>query len=99
MLAKGQLIHAPNVGISITLNDGAAHAVDSSDIAFQEAARGAFRETYPKAGPQILEHLRRFIVIQRVACDPLRVLDHLGGHRGGQVGFLNLGSEGTVERD
>ena len=59
MLAKGALIGAPVTGISVTLNDGASHAVDSSDIAFQEAARGAWRETYPKAGPQILEPLMK----------------------------------------
>jgi elongation factor G len=63
MLPKGQLLHAPVVGLSVTLNDGASHAVDSSDIAFQEAARGAFREAYPKAGPQILEP------IMKVACE------------------------------
>jgi elongation factor G len=59
MLAKGALIGAPVTGISVTLNDGSSHAVDSSDIAFQEAARGAWRESYPKAGPQILEPLMK----------------------------------------
>ncbi len=59
MLHKGQLIAAPVVGMSVTLNDGSSHAVDSSDIAFQEAARGAFREAYPKAGPQILEPIMK----------------------------------------
>jgi elongation factor G len=59
MLAKGALIGAPVTGVSVTVNDGASHAVDSSDIAFQEAARGAWRETYPKAGPQILEPLMK----------------------------------------
>jgi len=59
MLAKGALIGAPVTGVSVTLNDGASHAVDSSDIAFQEAARGAWRETYPKAGPQILEPIMK----------------------------------------
>ncbi len=62
MLAKGALIGAPVTGVSVVLNDGAAHAVDSSDIAFQEAARGAWRETYPKAGPQILEPLMKVAV-------------------------------------
>jgi elongation factor G len=62
MLAKGALIGAPVTGVSVTLNDGAAHAVDSSDIAFQEAARGAWRETYPKSGPQILEPLMKVAV-------------------------------------
>jgi elongation factor G len=59
MLAKGALVGAPVTGVSITVNDGASHAVDSSDIAFQEAARGAWREAYPKAGPQILEPLMK----------------------------------------
>ncbi|MRG92950.1 elongation factor G [Polyangium spumosum] len=59
MLAKGLVIQAPVTGVRVTINDGAAHAVDSSDIAFQEAARGAWREAYPKAGPQILEPLMK----------------------------------------
>jgi elongation factor G len=63
MLGKGLIIGAPVTGVSVTLNDGSSHAVDSSDIAFQEAARGAWRESYPKAGPQILEPL------MKVACE------------------------------
>jgi elongation factor G len=55
VLQKGLIIQAPVVGLRVVLDDGQAHSVDSSDIAFQEAARGAFRETYPKAGPKILE--------------------------------------------
>ena len=59
MMAKGSLIGAHVTGVSITVNDGASHAVDSSDIAFQEAARGAWRDAYLKAGPQILEPLMK----------------------------------------
>jgi len=59
MMAKGALIGAHVTGVSITVNDGAAHSVDSSDIAFQEAARGAWRDAYAKAGPQILEPLMK----------------------------------------
>jgi elongation factor G len=62
MLAKGLVIQAPVTGVRAVLNDGAAHAVDSSDIAFQEAARGAWRESYPKAAPQILEPLMKVAV-------------------------------------
>ncbi len=62
MLAKGQLIGAPVVNVSITLDDGGFHAVDSSDAAFQEAARGAWREFYSKAGPQILEPIMKVAV-------------------------------------
>ena len=43
MLEKGRLVEAPVVGVRCTINDGKFHAVDSSDVAFQEAARGAWR--------------------------------------------------------
>ena len=59
MLDKGRLIEQPVVDVSVTINDGGFHAVDSSDIAFQEAARGAWRETYHKAKPAILEPLMK----------------------------------------
>ena len=54
-LAKGRLIGFPIIGIRITIDDGKAHSVDSSEMAFQAAARGAFREFYPRAKPIILE--------------------------------------------
>jgi elongation factor G len=59
MLGKGQLIGAPVTNVQICLNDGGFHAVDSSDAAFQEAARGAWREFYAKASPQILEPIMK----------------------------------------
>ncbi len=62
MLEKGLLIGALVRGVSITLNDGASHTVDSSDLAFKEAARGAWREVYAKAGPQILEPMMKVAV-------------------------------------
>ena len=55
MMDKGRLIGAPIEGIMFVLQDGAFHAVDSSDNAFQEAARGAFREFYSKGKPIVLE--------------------------------------------
>jgi len=58
-LDKGRLIGVPVVGVKVTINDGQYHAVDSSDIAFQEAARGAWREVYSKASPVILEPLMK----------------------------------------
>ncbi len=54
-MEKGSLIGAPVVGVKMTINDGQYHPVDSSDIAFQTAAIGAFREAYEKAKPVILE--------------------------------------------
>jgi len=59
MLEKGRLIGAPVVGVRVTINDGASHAVDSSDNAFQEAARGAWREFYSRAKPTILEPIMK----------------------------------------
>jgi elongation factor G len=62
MLRKGRLIGFPVTGLRIVINDGASHAVDSSDMAFQAAARGAFREVYSRAKPQILEPIMRVSV-------------------------------------
>ncbi len=59
MLAKGRLIGAPVVNVKVLLLDGSAHSVDSSDVAFQEAARGAWRETYGTAKPAILEPMMK----------------------------------------
>jgi elongation factor G len=54
-LAKGRLLGYPVVNVRVVIDDGASHAVDSSDIAFQEAARGAWREGYDRAKPRLLE--------------------------------------------
>ncbi len=62
MMGKGMLIGAPVRGVRISLEDGSFHAVDSSDIAFKEAARGAWRANYMKAGPQILEPVMKVAV-------------------------------------
>ncbi len=59
MIGKGRLIGFPVIGLRVVLNDGAAHSVDSSDNAFQAAARGAFREAYPRAKPIVLEPLMK----------------------------------------
>ncbi|MCP3674368.1 MAG: elongation factor G [Gammaproteobacteria bacterium] len=55
MLAEGVLAGYPVLDVKVTLNDGAFHAVDSSAIAFELAAKGAYRQSMSKAGPQILE--------------------------------------------
>ncbi len=59
---RGSLIGFPIVNIRCVINDGASHAVDSSDIAFQLAAIGAFREAYHKAKPCILEPIMKVSV-------------------------------------
>ncbi len=55
MLDKGRVIGFPVTGMKVVVNDGQSHSVDSSDMAFQAAARGAFREVYGRAKPIILE--------------------------------------------
>jgi elongation factor G len=62
MISKGRLIGFPVTGFRVVINDGAAHAVDSSDNAFQAAARGAFRSVYSSAKPQILEPIMKVSV-------------------------------------
>ncbi len=61
-MQRGLLIGFPVVGIRVTLEDGQYHPVDSSDIAFQAASRGAFRQSYMKAKPQILEPVMKVSV-------------------------------------
>jgi elongation factor G len=61
-LQKGSLAGFPVVGVQVTINDGTAHPVDSSDLAFQLAAIGAFRKAYEKAEPILLEPVMRVVV-------------------------------------
>jgi elongation factor G len=61
-MSKGPLLEFPITGVSVTINDGSSHSVDSSDMAFQAAARGAFLEAYHKAGPVIHEPIMKVVV-------------------------------------
>jgi elongation factor G len=61
-LARGSVIGFPIVGIKMTVNDGSSHPVDSSDMAFQLAAIGAFRQAFAKAKPEILEPIMKVAV-------------------------------------
>ncbi len=54
---EGQYIGAPVQGLHVTLLDGAAHAVDSSDMAFTTACRMAVRKHYNSCNPVALEPL------------------------------------------
>ncbi len=55
MMEEGPVAGFPVLDVEVELFDGAFHAVDSSAIAFEIAAKGAFRQSMPKAGPQLLE--------------------------------------------
>jgi len=58
-MVKGVLAGYPLLDIKITLVDGGFHAVDSSAVAFETAAKAAYRQTIPKAGPQIIEPIMK----------------------------------------
>ena len=55
MMSEGPLARFPVLDVEVELYDGGFHAVDSSAVAFEIAAKGAFRQSMPKAGPQLLE--------------------------------------------
>jgi elongation factor G len=56
---QGVLAGFPCLDFKVTLLDGAFHAVDSSAIAFEIAARSAYRQSIPKAGPQLIEPIMK----------------------------------------
>ncbi|THB76379.1 MAG: elongation factor G [Desulfobacteraceae bacterium] len=59
---KGPKLEFPVTGIKVTIDDGAFHAVDSSEMAFKSAARGAFLEAYAKAKPVIKEPIMKVVI-------------------------------------
>ncbi|MDX1763822.1 MAG: elongation factor G [bacterium] len=97
-LAKGKLIGFPVTGIQITINDGAAHSVDSSDVAFQQAARGAFLEAYAKAKPIILEPIMK-VSVEGPSEFQGAILATLNQRRGVISGVTEDGSFSVVEAE
>jgi elongation factor G len=63
VLGSGPLAGFPMLGVKATLIDGAYHDVDSSVLAFEIAARAAFREGAQKAGAQLLEPIMKVEVV------------------------------------
>ncbi len=58
-MVKGPMMEYPVTGVKITLSDGGFHAVDSSEMAFQAAARGGYLQGYLKAKPVIHEPIMK----------------------------------------
>jgi elongation factor G len=58
-IVEGVLAGYPLLDVKFTLIDGAFHAVDSSALAFEIAAKAAYRQTVPKAQPQLLEPIMK----------------------------------------
>ncbi|EKF16889.1 elongation factor G [Nitratireductor pacificus] len=63
VLSSGPVAGFPMLGVKATLIDGAYHDVDSSVLAFEIAARAAFREGAQKAGAQLLEPIMKVEVV------------------------------------
>jgi elongation factor G len=59
---QGVLAGFPCLDFKVTLLDGAFHAVDSSAVAFEIAARAAYRQSIPKAGPELIEPIMKVAV-------------------------------------
>jgi elongation factor G len=59
MTDRGVLAGFPCMDFKVTLVDGQFHAVDSSAIAFELAAKAGYRQTMPKAGPQLMEPIMK----------------------------------------
>ncbi len=59
MMDKGPLVGFPLLDFKVTLKDGGFHAVDSSQMAFETAAKAAYRQSMPKAGPELLEPIMK----------------------------------------
>ncbi|HOX43566.1 MAG TPA: elongation factor G [Myxococcota bacterium] len=97
-LHKGPLVGARVVMVRAALTDGAAHSVDSSDMAFQEAARGAWRESFPRGAPVLLEPIMRV----GVECPPQfagAIMATLNQRRGLILGAQEAGGQARVEAE
>lgn len=62
-LERGILTGHPISGCRFVLEDGAAHQVDSSELAFRLAAQGAFKEAFPKGKPVVLEPVMKVDIV------------------------------------
>lgn len=94
-MEHGVLAGYPVVGIGITLMDGKEHTVDSSEMAFKLAARGALNDAMKKAGPKLMEPVMSLNVFidEEYLGD---VLGDLSGRRGKVLGQEQLGG-GIIE--
>jgi len=84
-MEQGVVAGYPMVDIRVTLYDGKAHSVDSSDMAFQKAGRAALRDAADKAQPQLLEPVDEVSVL--IADDYVgAVMSDMSSRRGRVLG-------------
>ncbi|MBW2512983.1 MAG: elongation factor G [Deltaproteobacteria bacterium] len=95
-LEKGPKMELPVTGIRVLINDGASHAVDSSEMAFQAAARGAFLEGYAKAKPVIQEPIMT-VVVETPTEFQGAVMGSLNQRRGMILGSQDEGAMCVIE--
>ena len=95
-LIKGPLMEFPVTGIKVVINDGASHSVDSSEMAFQAAARGAFLQAYSKAKPVIHEPIMK-VVVETPTQFQGSVMGSLNQRRGMIVGSQDEGVMCVIE--
>ncbi len=97
-MEKGRLLGFPITGVKVVINDGQAHSVDSSDMAFQAAARGAFKEAYAKAKPAILEPIMK-VVVETPTEFQGAVMGSLNQRRGMIIGAQDEGEMCIIEAE
>ena len=97
-MEKGSLVSFPVVNVKMTVVDGAAHSVDSSDMAFQTAALMGFREAYKKAGPVILEPIMK-VVVEGPTEFQGNIFGSLNQRRGMIVASQEDGANSSVEAE
>ncbi len=97
-MEKGTLCGASVTGVRAVINDGASHAVDSSDIAFQLAAIGAFKEAYRKARPVIMEPIMK-VAVEGPTEFQGSVMGSLNQRRGMIIGTVEEGNYTVVEAE
>jgi len=91
-MERGIAAGFPVVDIRVTLVDGKAHSVDSSDAAFQMAGALALRDAAAGASIQLLEPLQQVTVT--VPDDYVgAVMSDLSGRRGRVTGTISVGNE------
>jgi elongation factor G len=95
-MQKGPKMEFPVTGIRVVINDGASHSVDSSDMAFKAAARGAFRQGYAKAKPVVLEPIMK-VVVETPTDFQGAVMATLNQRRGMIVGSQDEGPFSVIE--
>ncbi len=97
-MTKGSLCGAAITGIRCLINDGAFHAVDSSDVAFQLASVGAFKEGYLKAKPVIMEPIMK-VAVEGPAEFQGAVMGSINQRRGMIIGTMEEGSYTVIEAE